>query len=326
MAAMEKISFQPLIAELSEKSTLYNRWYNESEMKYGNLPSHAITSWMVEVVEPIVKETTALNSAPEKIHEIVKALYQESLKLIGNGSAIRYKDEYKEAWLLMAQMPNLVVKFPVKVISLLNDVLFNLHIYAPEKIIDWCNLIKISSSEIKTIEDFKIAGRIYAWRCGLAHLRIRLNTDFKELSENLQEIVSNAISSDKSSIQLFKNPWANEKAKFEGVQGGFKDTDGFFENPPRLAKIDGNIFVTDSKSSYALFADQFGKVLVPANSVDASLILSNSNRLDNLEKWLGKGNEKIDTRKISSFATTENTLVLTLQNSYFLYLFSLGNA
>ncbi|SDZ65761.1 hypothetical protein SAMN05444397_11539 [Flavobacterium aquidurense] len=323
---MEKISFPPLIAELSEKSALYNQWYNESEMKYGSLLAHIIAGWMTEVVEPIVKETIAFNSAPEKVHEVVKALYQESLKLIGSGSAIRYKDEYKQAWLLMAEMPNLVVKFPIKTISLLNDVLSNFHLYAPEKITDWCKLISNSSSEIKTIDDFKIVGRIYAWKCGLAHLRIRLKTDFGVLSENLQQIVGTIVDSDKNTIEVFENPWINNSTKFEGVQGGFKGTTGFFENPPKLAQIDGHIFATDSISSYALFADQFGKVLIPANTVDATYILSNSKRLETLEKWLGKDSDKIDAANISSVVATENTLVFTLQNSYFLYLFSLGNA
>ena len=323
---MEKISFPPLIAELSEKSSFYNQRYNESEMKYGSLPAHIIANWMVEVVEPIVKETVALNAAPEKVHEVVKALYQESLKLIGNGSAIRYKEEYRQAWLLMAKMPNLLVKFPIKTISLLSDVLSSFHLYAPEKIPDWCQLMSNSSVEIKTIEDFKIVGRIYAWKCGMAHLRNRLKADFDQLSENLQEIVGISLGSDKNTIQFFENPWTNNATKFEGVQGGFRAETGFFENPPRLAQIDGNIFATDSVSSYALFADQFGKVLIPANTVDATYILSNSKRLETLEKWLGKDNDKIDADNISSVVTTENTLVFTLKNSYFLYLFSLGNA
>ena len=326
MVTMEKISFLPLITVFSDNSALYNQWYNDSEMKYGNLPSQTIANWMVEVVEPIVKATVAQNSAPEKVHEVVKVLYQESLKLIGSGLASRYKDEYKEAWLVMAQIPNLVAKFPLKTISLLNDVLLNFQIYAPEKTIEWCKLMNSSCIEIKTIEDFKIVGRIYAWKCGLAHLRIRLKEDFRELSENLQQIVGSTMGSDKNTIQIFEYPWINNNTQFEGVQGGFKGSTEFFENPPRLALIDGNIFVTDSISSYALFADQFGKVLIPANTVDPTFILSNSKRLETLEKWLGKDNEKIDGNNISSLVVTNNTLVFTLQNSYFLYLFSLGHA
>ncbi len=326
MAAMEKISLPELITELKDKSALYNQWYNESEMKYGSLPSHVIAVWMIEVVEPIVKSAVEQNVAPEKIHEIVKALYQESLKLIGSGQAVRYKDEYKKAWLLMVKMPNLLVKFPVKTISLLNDVLSNFHLYAPEKIREWCKLIETSTADIKTIEDFKITGRIYAWKCGLAHLRTRLKKDYHSLSENLQEAVANTINYSGNTVEIFENPWTNNNTKFEGVQGGFKGAAGFFEHPPKLAEIEGNIFVTDSKSNYVLFADQFGKVLLPANSVDASYILSNSKRLETLKKWLGKENEKIDGNALSSVVVTKNTLVFTLHNSYFLYLFSLADA
>lgn len=322
---MEKIILPQLIAALSDNSALYNQWYNESEMKYGSLDSQTIALWMTEVVQPIVKAAVALDVPPEKVHEVVKALYLESLKLIGNGLAIRYKDEFKAVWLLMAQMPGLVVKFPVKTILLLNDVLLNLHLYAPEKVFYWCRLIANSTTEIKTIEDFKIAGRIYAWHCGLAHLRNRLKADFAALSENLQQTIIDTIGVQHTN-QFFDNPWIADSTKFEGVHGGFKGTSGFFEHPPRLAQLDGNIFVTDSISSYALFADQFGKVLLPANTVDVNYILSNSKRLESLEKWIGKDNDKIDLQTISSVVVTAHTLVFTLQNSYFLYLFSLGNA
>ena len=66
MAAMEKINFPPLIAELTANSALYNQWYNDTELKYGTLSTPILMSWMVEVVQPIVLETSALNSAPEK--------------------------------------------------------------------------------------------------------------------------------------------------------------------------------------------------------------------------------------------------------------------
>ncbi|MBQ0907745.1 hypothetical protein KBJ98_03400 [Flavobacterium sp. F-328] len=323
---MEKISLPQLIAELSDHSALYNQWYKESEMKYGTIPSQTLANWIVEVVEPIVEATIALNSASEKVHEIVKALYLETLKLIGSGLAIRYEDEYKVAWLLMAKMPNLVVKFPIKTILLLNDVLLNLHRYAPEKTSYWCKLIESNTVEIKTIEDFKIVGRIYAWKCGLAHIRTRLKADYAALSENLQHTILQNLGSDKTAYDLFENPWSNSNTKFEGVQGGFVGNTGYFEHPPRLAQIGEHVFVSDSKSSYALFADQFGKVLLPANAVDAAYIVSKAKQLDTSEKWIEKVNAEMDTSTISSVVATKDTLFFTLQNSYFLYVYSLGNA
>ncbi len=324
MAAMEKINFPPLIAELTANSALYNQWYNDAELKYGTLSTPILMSWMVEVVQPIVLETSAVNSAPEKVHEVVKALYLESLKLIGSGLAIRYKEEYKSAWLLLMQLPHLVLKFPVKIISLLHDVLSNLHTYAPAKTVVWCQLMKNSSFDIKTIEDFKIAGRIYAWKCGLAHLRSRLKEDFQTLSEELKHTILKNLS-EEATGQIFEFRWSTHTIKFEGVHGGFKGSEGFFEHPPKLAQIDEYLFATDSINNYALFADQFGKVLLPANTVDSNYILSNSKPFDSVEKWLGKGKEQIDAHKISSIVTTKDTLAFTLQNSYFIYLFSIAN-
>ncbi len=325
MATMEKINFPPLIAEFRNNHSLYNQWYNENEMKYGNLSAQSIASCMVDVVEPIVKATFALNSSPEKLHQVVKSLYLESLNLIGSGLAIRYKEHYQMAWLLMVKMPNLVLKSPTKTISLLHDVLLNLHKYAPEKIREWCKLMELSSSQIKTIEDFKIVGRIYAWKSGLAHLRIRLKADFEALSEDLQHIILENISLDKNTTSIFENPWSNSNTKFEGTHGGFIGTTGFFEHPPKVAQIGEHVFVSDSKNNYALFADQFGTVLIPANTVDATYILSKATRFESIKKRLGRNSQDIDPNTISSVVATKDTLIFTLQNSYFLYLFSLEN-
>ncbi len=323
---MEKISFPPLIATLSHNSALYNQWNNDHEIKYGRLSGQTMASWMVQVVEPIVKSAVAINSAPEKVHEVVKALYLESLKLIGGGLAIRYKNDYVSAWLLMIKIPNLLVKYPTKTISLLNDVLLNLNTYTSEKAATWCALMETTASGIETIEDFKTVGRICAWKCGLAHLRIRLRTDFEALSEPLQKAIIDTIGLDKNRNQIFEDPWPTNITKFEGVQGGFEGTTGFFEQPPMLAQLDNQIFVTDLKNSYALFADHFGKVLIPVNTVDASYILAHSKNFESLEKWLGKDHAKIQPDQISSVVATKNTLVFTLHHSYFIYLYSLGNA
>lgn len=325
MAAMEKISNPQLIEALSQNSALYNQWYREGEIKYGNLPAQAIANWMVEVVEPIVKAAFDQNSAPEKVHEVVKTLYLESLKLVGSGLAIRYREEYKAAWLLLVQMPNLIVKFPIKVLTLLNDVLLNLQLHAPEKSIAWCNLMTTSSSAINTIEDLKTVGRIYAWKCGLAHLRIRLKTDYEALAENLQQTVVDTIGLSKNSQLLFETPWTNTSTQFQGVLGGFKGTTGFFEHPPKLAQLDQHLLVTDTKNSYAFFADQFGKVLLPATTVAPSYILSKSKQFEILKTWLEKYKEEIDPSTISSVVVTKDTLAFTLENSYFLYLFSHSN-
>ncbi|PKH51777.1 hypothetical protein CXF68_14265 [Tenacibaculum sp. Bg11-29] len=323
---MEKIRFLPLIEEFKQNSALYNQWYNESEMKYGNLPAHSIYSWMVDVLEPIVKSTVALNSTPEKTHQIVKRLYIESLKLIGSGLAISHKNEYQSAWLLMAKNPNLLIKFPTKTISLLNDVLKRLNKYAPERILDWCNLMEATSGNFKTIEDFKVVGRIYAWKCGLAHLRGLLKLDFDLLSEELQSKVLYNLELGNNSEEVYNKPWTNGITKFEGIYGGFEGFTGYFEYPPKLALVNGTILVTDTKKSYALFADQCGKTLLPANMITATNILSNSKRIVSLEKWIGQENSKIEPNNISSIVTTKDTLVYTLKNSYFLYLYSLKNA
>ena len=323
---MEKIRFSPLIEEFKENAALYNQWYNDSEITYGHLSASAVAGWMVDVVEPIVIAAVELNSTPIKIHQIVKPLYIESLKLLGSGLAISHKSAYKSAWLLLAKNPNLFLKLPLKIISLVNDVLQRLRTYAPEKVFDWCHFMEATSGAFKTIEDFKIVGRMYAWQCGLAHLRSRVKIDFDLLSESLQLKVLHNLNLGMNANEIFKNPWTIGLTKFEGVQGGFEGITGYFEQPPKLAIIEGTIFVTDTKKIYALFADQFGKTLLPANMIDSSTILSKSKKQESLEKHIGKRHPEIEPNTISSVVTTKDTLIYTLKNSYFIYLYSLENA
>lgn len=323
MAAMEKITFKPLILEFQSNNALYNLMYKQSEIKYGTIPSDFLSKWIVEVLQPLFQATIDSELPAEKIHTIAKVFYLESLKLIGSGLATRYKDDYTEAFLLLQRLPTLVRKFPLKVFGLMNDVLQNLHLYAANKTSEWCRLMTMISDEIKTIEDFKIAGRIFAWRCGLAHLRYRLVEDFKKLPEDLQRKIKSSLNAEH--VESIADSWLNKTFKFRNVQGGFIGNEGVFVSPPVLFKIDENIFVSDLQVSHAFFTDEFGSVFLPAEIANLSSRLADTNQFNLSKNQLMENFQELDVHNITSIVSTKDTLIFTRENSYFLYVFSLAN-
>lgn len=325
MVAMEKITYKPLIVALHSNRELYNLWYTENQLKYGEIPVDSFTNWMIEVVQPLVQTTVPINDATEKIDEVLKTLYLESLKLTGSHLSIRYKDSYKSAWLLLLHFPKLVVKFPKKIIHLINDVVSNFNNHESQNIPLWCQLMENVAEEIESIEDFKNAGRIFAWKCGLAHLRNTIVSHFYQVNEGLQKSITASFEGSSTIDNLVENPWCEKQLQFYGTLGGFIGTTGFFEKPPQVAQINDYVFVTDTVSNYAVFADQFGKILLPALSIDIPSVVTNSKKNTSINSWLANQEKQIDVANINSIVKTKDTIFFTLNNSHYLYLCSYGN-
>lgn len=323
---MEKISFKPLIDELRSNSLIFNRITDNATMRFGNLDAKTISKWMVEVVQPLAEVLYKLNLDPEKNHSIVKTLYFKSLNLIGSGSIPRYFSDYKYAWLILIKVPKLLVKSPSKIITLINEAVLKLNEFEPENTLLWSDLMNCVTLEIENLEEFKIAGRICAWKCGLAHLRCRLKSDFEKLKINLKQKINQELFPQQDLLYIIDNQWIKNDINFKTSIGGFFGLNGYFENPPVLDLIENQIFLLDNEKSYALFADEFGTVLLETEfEVAKNLKLNKDFLIKENINWK-EINPKIDLENISSCIRTKNILAFTFYNSFYSFIYSYPNA
>jgi hypothetical protein len=320
MASMEKISFHPLIVHLQEKGDFYNQLYHEMELKYGLLDHAVISSWIVQIVEPVIREIYAYN--PDHLPAAFKAFFTELLQLTGSNAIIN-SHVYQEGWKICSHMVPLFSRFPLRTLKAINSALNTVSQHKPEEVNKWISLMKQNSSQCNTIEEFLACGRINAWICGLAHLRERAARDFSSLRSELKEFVQEC--SGITNLEMaFKYEWPNiTKPIFIGETGGFTGYGGSFVDSPLVAMVDNVVVATDKYSCCAFFGDNFGQVILDEIPVSPEKVtsLSSKNDLNYIKSKFGLN--FISFNDISSCVIKNSTLVLTRSSSHYLYIFGL---
>ncbi len=320
MAAMEKITYQPLISHLSERSDFYNQLYHDYDLNYGTNNHSILSSWLVGIVEPIVKEIST--SYPDSLPQVFKVFYTELLQILSNKSGIVYENEYKEAWLLCNKIPALTATHPSRLLKAINSALESLRIYQPEKVLQWISFMDNIIINCKTIDEFLACGRVYAWMSGMAHLRIKAETEFLNLRAELKQAILNNDAKANVLQSAFRNEWPKlRKPQFIGEAGGFVGFGGPFTTPPLVALMENEIYATDKQNSCAFFADYFGKVILAEIPVSPRIIIEKSN-LKDLKSYISKFEEcTITFNDITSFVVKNSTLVLTRASSHYLFVY-----
>lgn len=314
---MERITFLPLIAHLDERSDYYNQLYRENELKYGAMDHSRIASWMVNSIEPIIKNNNASN--PDKLPLLFKTFFTELLSILGNNSGIEYEDEYRIAWALCLKNPSLVGMSPSRILKAIDSALESIRSFQPENVSKWITLMDHIIDNCNTVDEFLACGRIFAWLCGLAHLKSRAEIEFSKLRSDLKQVI---IDADSRLISAFESDWTNlDHPDFVGEIGGFVGLGGSFMAPPMVAQIGGKVFVTDRKSSYLLFADNFGKVLLPNIPISAEKIVQEATTAG-FKAFVSKhGKNIIPFDDVSSSVLQNSTLVLTRKSSHYLFVY-----
>lgn len=312
---MEKIKFRPLIGHLQHAADAYNQVYRDHEMRFGEIPGPVLTSWIVGVIEPVIAASARTEDEAGKIFQ---PFYKGLLEMFGNQLAVTYGHEYESAWLMLKNNPGLVqTSFP-RAFNAINNALLSIRKYRAEWVEDWIAYMTATIGSCRTIEEFFSAGRIYAWICGLSHHRKRAISELASLSPELKTVIAEQSGTDLSSLSKH---WPSVNPAFTGTAGGFAGLNGSFVEPPRVALIDNQVVATDGHTSHALFADNFGAVLISGNTFDPLAVRALSNN-DGIRMFTSKFGEKLVLfEDITSSVMVDHTLVLSRNSSFYLYIF-----
>jgi len=318
MAAMEKITYTPLISHLKEELDFYNHLHKDYEIKYGQLDGAIFTIWMLSVVEPIIKEVTS--SAIDKLPSVSKALFSELLRILGNKSGVIHEKDYKDAWSLLKKNPVIVRTHPKRFIQAIDTAIESLREYKPDKVLDWIQLMNGTIVYCQTIEEVLALGRIWAWSCGMAHLRNRAYQEFTLLSPELKKIIKDNSSTNIASS--LKHPWmTGSQFRFMGIAGGFIGYGGSFTTPPIIAEVGDQLLATDQRNTFAFFADRMGMVLIPDIPVTPASIAEHASFNEFTSLKTRKEGKFLPFDDVSSCIRKNSTLVFTRKSSHYLYVY-----
>lgn len=308
------------------------------------LTPEAFMDHLVSVVAPIVNKAAEKEKAD--LDELGRVLYDLSLELFAQGcfGETRRYPLVAFAWeKLLPAIAHLVAEDPRRLVTAISNALCNLSAEKGAGELEWLKIMGALIRHCRDVESFLQAGKVAAWRCGMAHYREGALKGCETLAPNVfakifgldpgldepgKERVLQGLKTNHWYDPVYEPPPApgGKRAGLSivAIPGGFRGFGGPFMSPPRVKVMKGRIFLHDQKHYYILEADIFGSTLHRAGT-GRPAGPSDTNRSFYIDKTGmvkkdGFVNYLQELAQAASTASTSNTLVVCLPYSHYAYL------
>ncbi len=290
--------------------------------------SHHLSS----VVEPIVEAVAALESG--RVDATVEALYDLSLDLLARGflgQAARFPSVSALWQVLLPQLGHLIARDTRRLVAALTNAACNLDAEPGIDAARWIEQMAQLGPSCAQVEDYLEAGKVVAWRCGMAHYRESALLTWHSLDDTLKYAAlgieaANARPLDELA-KMLEDPWirldshaSKSDRPIALVQriGGFRGFGGPFARPPKLAAVGEQIYAIDGNTCWSLHADAFGATLQRAGAEATTLALKAILDADQYDVriWEHLLTEHPGLRAAHSIAGSRHTLAMALTNSH----------
>jgi len=295
---------------------------------------------LADVVEPIAAKAEKAPGA--RIDEIIDDLFDLSLELFSIGGLGKNKRYplVEKAWReLLPKIPHLIAEAPRKLVAAISNAICNLSTEKNADELRWLNLMQAIAPMFGEVEVFLKTGAVAAWRFGMAHYRDGALASCENIPLPILSKIFGFKNEMKdsdllSALQRIQNDrWYDpsiepekEKSGLTIVKktGGFKGFGGLFVSPPRVMVSDGRFFLFDAEHNWMLHADVFGTTFLragkgpPPGSASSSPVF----RIDKHGKVMRRKAIRHFPvlARADSWASTEDTLVVCLPFSHYVYL------
>ncbi len=338
---MEKLSDGPLARALERERERFNARFAYAKRVNRGLDPADFAEHLRLVAAPIVDAVAALK--PERVDEVVAALYEVSLDLLGHdclGSGSRYP-EVTEVWQkLLPRLPAFLAADPERLAASISNAVYNLAAQPQANAELWIQSMERLAPSCADVDQLLDLGKVLAWRAGMAHYRESALEVWAGLpTELMHEAVGVKQTADASRYQLIAamaDPWhwtgvtrglKRRQLEIVASVGGFRGFGGPFVNPPQATAKDGQLYLYDRQSCWALHADCFGATLqrFGPNKPDGARA-TNKEFSINAQGEVSKGKTTAQfpvLKNYSSAATEDGTFAVTLPRSHKVFLVAL---
>ncbi|TGL20005.1 hypothetical protein EHQ46_11475 [Leptospira yanagawae] len=178
--------------------------------------------------------------------------------------------------------------------------------------------------KIQTMEEVKLVLGLLFWASGKPEYRESLLSLFQNLNQTLKTEIKNLFGIDETSIQSpFLVPKENQSEKpnfhFRSIPG-YTMFGGNFQKIPILYFDSERLLVSSGETWFQLFVDEFGTSLY---SIEKPMSVTKvSDKPSNF--WKQMIQQKLDPNFVTSSIEKDSYAIITLSNSYQLYLFYKG--
>jgi hypothetical protein len=336
MAEMEKLIRGPLATALEANRPAFNALFAQARRSIPTLDAAAFAEHLRTTVAPVVEEVAAI--APARVGEVVEVLYEFSLTLVAKQFLARHPDLGGGWSLLLFGLPQHLAAAPRSFAGSITNALYNLCVVPGARPRQWTDLMLDLGQRCSDTAALLEAGKVAAWRAGLAHFRAGALETCRRLDPALARAALGLPETDlalETVLQrLSADPWLSPAALAQPARpaleirivaktGSFRGFGGLFLRPPRTAWVDGEFLVSDGEACWVLMADVFGATFhrtersLPARPHGSNAVKVASN---GTVTWERQTRIFEELRDCTSFAADETTLVATVPYSHALYL------
>jgi hypothetical protein len=315
---------------LSARRAEYNAQFLAARRASPELDEAAFKEFLTRSVDPLVAAVAAHDS--KALVELVDAAYGVGLELLsqrlaGPRAHYRFIDTAFEQ--LFPGLVRFVAQAPGVVLPRLCNALHQMATTPGARPSDWCAALLGLAARCESVDVLLDVGQVCAWLCGLAHYRVGALRLCRSLPEPLALAALGAPAGAGIAevvARLDQDPWFVPSApqlgfRFVGRIGGFRGFGGAFVAPPRVVRLDQELFVWSGDDVWLLVLDAFGCTLhraraeelagasfdvqVPGVAVAARHV-----------EFRGRRVPLLDTGAPRSVVGNASTVLLTTEHSY----------
>ncbi len=326
----------PFASILEDQRARFNLRFADARRARPRLDPAAFADHLRGPVAGIV--SAVAQAAPERAADVAGVLFDLSLDLVGEellGPASRYP-HLVDGWrTLLPGLARFVAQAPREVVGAVTNALYNLSVTPGARPDEWSRSLAALSSVCPDSAALLEAGKVSAWRAGLAHYR----ASALDVCRTLPPPVGRAAlglepapaALDGLLDQLAADPWlrpgqggnsSNRQLRLVARAGAFRGFGGQFMAPPRVTVADGHFVVTDGGSYWWLAADVHGAVLQRTSPPRGKARPEPAFRVDRAGQVAAAGQSQTfpELAGSASQASLGHTLAVTLPLSHAIYL------
>ncbi len=314
----------------------FNAQFMQARQMAPSLDGEEFAAHLRGNVAPIVGACDAISS--ERTHEVVEVLYELSLQLMSKGLLGNQTRNplLQKAWTqLLPHLANQIVLSPRRVVGSVCNAVVALSQTPKVRAENWMQMMREVAPACADVETFLCAGRVLAWRCGMAHTRENALHLGRSLPANIVRFLFN-LPNDTTSAAL-EQMWSNlqndvwispteaavssprsSSLKLVAQVGDFRGFGGNFQSPPRVTSENGAFYVSEQSQSWRIFADVFGATLIRVRGE----VVASPSSFASVPNWNRVLETFPEAQNALSTAFDGRTIALTMATSHRVFLFA----
>ncbi|HJQ27303.1 MAG TPA: hypothetical protein VKA60_25680 [Blastocatellia bacterium] len=335
----------PLAEALKRGRDRFNTKFAYARRRFAALDTDAVKEHLRLIVAPIAEAVHA--SAADRVDEVIDALYDLSLELLGGGLLGR-ESRYPalgRAWReMLPRVPHLVAREPARLVSAITNAIYNLSKAATARPTFWLDTMTQLGTTCGDVQAFLEAGKVVAWRSGLAEYRDGALAACLSMDEAMARAALGLADAEETHVatiieRLRQDRWlapaaaaratdAEKRLRVVAVVGAFRGFGGVFVEPPRVLLHEGEWLAYDREACWLVTADLFGATFHRAGQRPPA-----GDRPAQFDFKLDRSGHVMKATHAATFAqladasssaATDTTLAVTLPRSHSIYFVALS--